>query len=147
MIARKRAARPLPPFAEWLRRLRKEQGLSQQNLAETLAVSQQTISLWERGLRKPSRRMEILLKHQLGITQEELEGRRSQGAASSQVAEARVLGRGISLPAIPKDAAAMRVEFEGLASEALGVPEAQRALKEALRAGRPLWIVLGPVPK
>ncbi|HWQ09909.1 MAG TPA: hypothetical protein VN436_12405 [Holophaga sp.] len=41
----------------------------------------------------------------------------------------------------------MQVGFKRLASEALDTPRAQRVLREALRAGRPVWIVLGPEAK
>lgn len=67
--------------------------------------------------------------------------------AGSQVAEARIVGRDVALPVIRKGTAAVQVELGGLASEALDIPQAQRVLKEALRAGRPVWIVLGPASK
>lgn len=40
-------------FEERLRQLRKEKGLSQKELAEALNVANTTVSIWERGLRKP----------------------------------------------------------------------------------------------
>ena len=40
-------------FEERLRQLRKEKGLSQIELAEALNVANTTVSIWERGLRKP----------------------------------------------------------------------------------------------
>lgn len=40
-------------FAERLRMLRKEQNMKQSDLAEILHVSMYTVSVWERGVRKP----------------------------------------------------------------------------------------------
>jgi len=40
-------------FEERLRQLRKEKGLCQKELAEALNVANTTVSIWERGLRKP----------------------------------------------------------------------------------------------
>ena len=44
-----------------LRKLRKEKGLSQQSLAELLAVNQTAVSQWERGITTPSSRMLLKL--------------------------------------------------------------------------------------
>ena len=52
--------------AERIQNLRKELNISQLELAETLKVSEETISNWERGVRKPltrkvaTRRVSIL---------------------------------------------------------------------------------------
>jgi len=40
-------------FYERLKYLRKENGLTQDNLAEALNVTKGTVSVWERGVRKP----------------------------------------------------------------------------------------------
>jgi hypothetical protein len=73
---------------------------------------------------------------------------RNVGARSSiSASEARFPGREIMLPVIRKGVAAVAVGVEDLALEALDKPQAQRLLREALRAGRPVWIVLGAAPK
>ena len=43
----------MPTFEERLRQLRKEKGLNQSQLAEALNVANTTVSIWERGVRKP----------------------------------------------------------------------------------------------
>ncbi len=40
-------------FSQRLKELRKQKGLSQQQLAEAIGLTKQTISLWERGERRP----------------------------------------------------------------------------------------------
>ena len=40
-------------FAKTLRQLRKEQGISQEELAQSICVSKGTVSVWERGQRLP----------------------------------------------------------------------------------------------
>ena len=41
-------------IANNIKRLRKEKGLSQEQMAETLHVTRQTVSAWERGIAQPS---------------------------------------------------------------------------------------------
>lgn len=49
--------------AERIQNLRKELNISQLELAETLKVSEETISNWERGVRKPTgERLELLAR-------------------------------------------------------------------------------------
>ena len=48
-------------FAERLRELRKERGLSQIQLAEKLGVDFRTISNWENGVRKPDIDMLVIV--------------------------------------------------------------------------------------
>jgi len=55
-----------------LRKLRKEKGLSQQNLAELLAVNQTAVSQWERGITTPSSRMLLKLSQIFSVNPCEL---------------------------------------------------------------------------
>ena len=57
---------------ERLAQLRKEHGLSQNDLAEKLKVSRQAISRWEQGLAVPSSDNLIYLSKLYGITLDEL---------------------------------------------------------------------------
>jgi hypothetical protein len=127
-------------FPENLRTLRGAR--SQTEFAEALLVSQQTLSFWEKGARRPSRRAWVVLEQRLGYSQAQLEGEVLPPLDASTVAEGGHLGHSIILPP-PHGAAAMRVGLKGLQAEALGVAEAQRALREALRAKRPIWLVVG----
>lgn len=55
-----------------LRKLRKEKGLSQQNLAELLAVNQTAVSQWERNITTPSSRMLLKLSQIFNVNPCEL---------------------------------------------------------------------------
>lgn len=57
---------------ERLAQLRKEHGLSQNDLAEKLNVSRQAVSRWEQGLAMPSSDNLIYLSRLYGITLDEL---------------------------------------------------------------------------
>ena len=54
-------------FAETLRRLRKERGASQQQLADALYVDRSTVASWETGRRVPETQVIISLARQLGV--------------------------------------------------------------------------------
>lgn len=56
-----------PSFAEKLRRLRTEKGLSQLQLAEMMFVTRSTITRWESGSRMPDAAMIMRLSRCLGI--------------------------------------------------------------------------------
>ena len=51
-----------------LKRLRKEKGMSQADLATMLGVKQNTISGWEKGVREPSLHMLVRLASLFGCT-------------------------------------------------------------------------------
>lgn len=55
------------PFAESLRRLRVDRGLSQQELARRMYVTQSTVARWENGSRLPDAAMISQLAHHLGV--------------------------------------------------------------------------------
>lgn len=56
----------------YLRKLRKEKGMSQQKLAELLDVNQTAISQWERGITTPSSRMMLKLSQLFDVNPFEL---------------------------------------------------------------------------
>ena len=55
-------------FAENLKQLRKEKQLSQEELAEILAVSRQAVSKWEQGLGYPEVEKLVLLSRKLSVS-------------------------------------------------------------------------------
>jgi len=59
-------------FYEKLQKLRKEKGMSQENLAEVLNVSRQAISKWESGSSYPEMEKLIALSEMFGITLDDL---------------------------------------------------------------------------
>ena len=54
-------------FAERLKQLREEQGLTQAQLAELVGVDFRTVSIWERGIRLPKDEFTIELCSVLGV--------------------------------------------------------------------------------
>ncbi len=59
-------------FAENLKQLRKERQLSQEDLAEILAVSRQAVSKWEQGIGYPEVETLLLLSSKLNISLDSL---------------------------------------------------------------------------
>lgn len=59
-------------FSEKIRKLRKDKGLSQEQLAEILNVSRQSVSKWESGQSYPEIDKLIVLSDLFGITIDEL---------------------------------------------------------------------------
>lgn len=71
-------------FSEQLKMLRKEKGLSQQELADMLCVVRQTVSKWEKGLSLPDADMLIKLANALGISVNELLGIQMENSGAQQ---------------------------------------------------------------
>lgn len=61
-------------FAEVLKSIRKQRGLSQEAIAELLGTSKQVISRYERGERVPKLSVAVKYAEILGVTLEELNG-------------------------------------------------------------------------
>ncbi len=59
-------------FAENLRQLRREKGLSQEDLAERLNVSRQSVSKWEQGVGYPETPTLVLLARELEVSLDRL---------------------------------------------------------------------------
>lgn len=55
-------------FAERLKELREEKGLSELQLAKVLGISSTTINRWERGLRIPNLDSLVLLSRFFGVS-------------------------------------------------------------------------------
>jgi len=70
-------------FAENLRRIRKASGLTQEQLAQNISVSRQTISAWERGRTEPDIDSLIALSESMNVSAEELILGRKTGQHSS----------------------------------------------------------------
>src|SRR5215212_2477744 len=60
-------------FAQWLRSCRKARGLTQEELADHIGCSPETVRKIEAGRRKPSRHVAQLLAQYLGVPREEEE--------------------------------------------------------------------------
>ncbi len=78
-------------FAENLKKIRKERGLSQEELAELLKVSRQAVSKWEQGIGYPEVEKLLLLSNKLNISLDQLmseEATQAGSACSRQEPEA-----------------------------------------------------------
>ena len=78
-------------LGENLQRLRKEKGLSQEDVAQKLFVSRQSVSKWENGNAEPGVKDLAALADMFGVTLDELVGRECpESLAASQKAERRL---------------------------------------------------------
>ena len=79
-------------FGQFIQTLRKEQGLTQAQLAQRLFVSDKAVSKWERGLSLPDVSLLMPLAGALGVTVIELlEGRRMEPTAPIAASQAETL--------------------------------------------------------
>jgi Predicted transcriptional regulators len=65
-------------FAERLKKLRTDKGLSQEDLAKIVGVKQQTIGGWENGRTEPDHQITCKLADFFGVTTDELLGRENK---------------------------------------------------------------------
>lgn len=63
-------------FAERLKKLRTDKGLSQEDLAKVVGVKQQTIGGWETGRTEPDHQITCKLADFFGVTTDDLLGRK-----------------------------------------------------------------------
>lgn len=143
MSAPKPSRRARAAFPENLRQLREQMGLGQRAFADYLNVSQQTISLWEQGKRQPGKRTWTLLEQKLHVTRTEMESGPLATQLDPRVAESGAFAKSLSLPPPRKGSPITGIELSGLAAESMDLSKAQRLLREAVRKGRPVWLVLG----
>lgn len=138
----RRAAKAPAGFPARLQLVRQRMGLSQEELAERLEVSQQSLQYWESGQRVPGRRSWAIIEHRLGYSRAQLEHGRGFAPPEAVAEEHSHTYR--ALPLIPPRAGSevMRLSPSGLSAEALTLPQAQKALREAVKAGRAVWLVV-----
>jgi transcriptional regulator with XRE-family HTH domain len=130
-------------FPGRLRQLRECLGLGQRAFADLLEVSQQSVSLWEKGQRTPGRRMWALIEQKLGYSRVTLESGAGFSLPESGLEDRPLAGRTISLPVPRQGVAVIQVGLSGLAAEALDLARAQRTMRQAVREGRAVWLVVG----
>ena len=143
MIASKGRASGKNWFPENMKAIREQMGLGQRAFADFLDVSQQTISLWEKGLRSPGKRMWTLLEQKLGATQGALETGPLPTHLDPKVAESKAFAKSVTLPPPRQGSPVTGIELNGLAAESMDLAKAQRLLREAVRQGKPVWLIRG----
>lgn len=87
-------------FGERIRELRKQLGLSQEDLADRLNVSRQAVSKWETGLTNPDTENLILLANLFEISVDELIKNNSENAPSIAVIPGKQTKRKLLIPAL-----------------------------------------------
>jgi DNA-binding XRE family transcriptional regulator len=143
MTAPKGRSRTKNWFPENLKAMREQMGLGQREFADHLDVTQQTISLWEQGKRQPGRRTWTLLEQRLHTTRAEMESGPLAGALDPKVAESKAFAKSITLPPPRQGSPITGIELNGLAAESMDLAKAQRLLREAVRNGKPVWLIRG----
>ena len=78
-------------LSENLQRLRKEKGLSQEDVAQKLFVSRQSVSKWENGSAEPGVKDLTALADMFGVTLDELAGHTVSGSSAAPGAAERRL--------------------------------------------------------
>lgn len=130
-------------FPENLKAMREQMGLGQRGFADHLDVTQQTVSLWEQGKRQPGKRTWTLLEQKLHATRAEMESGPLPDALDPKVAESKAFAKAVTLPPPRQGSPITGIELNGLAAESMNLAKAQRLLREAVRKGKPVWLIRG----
>jgi len=140
---RRRAPKVPQTLGQRLWAARERLGLTQRALGLRLGVGQAAISAWEKDVTQPRESAWPLLICTLGLSQRALETGEGfdLGLLPDRVCETDASPLG--LPGIPDGTEVLVVSAEGLALECQTAKEASRRLQDAVKAGRPVWVVLG----
>lgn len=140
---RRRAPKQPESLAERLWLARERMGLTQRALGARIGVGQAAVSAWEKGQSTPRESTWPLLVKTLGIGQHALETGHGFKAAlrADMVAEAPEAPLG--LPSMPPGAEVLLMAADGLALESTTSTAACRALRQAVKEGHPVWVVVG----
>lgn len=85
-------------FAERLKKLRTDKGLSQEELAKVVGVKQQTIGGWENGRTEPDHQITCKLADFFGTTTDDLLGRSNSVAQKAKPTKEEIMKIFESLP-------------------------------------------------
>ncbi|HET6330720.1 MAG TPA: helix-turn-helix transcriptional regulator [Holophagaceae bacterium] len=124
-----------------IQKLRKELGLTQGEFAKRVGVGQAAVSAWEIGKEKAQKISAPALDAVCRVLGTSVGYLRTGREAPAGAAEGDPIS--IHLPAITPGTAAMQVERRGLVSESLTLAQAQKLLRETVKAGKPIWVVVG----
>ncbi len=140
---RRRAPKPPRTPGERLWAAREHAGLTQAELGRRIGLGQAAVSAWEKEESQPRESLWPLLEKALGQSRRALqEGIDFRLPEEGRVAE----GMGaapLDLPPWPPGAQVVQLASLGLAQEALSESSAVKRLREAIRGGRPVWLILG----
>ena len=138
----KTATKAKPETLGWrLQRTRKAHDLTQAELARRIGVGQGAVSAWERGTVQeediPANKIK-LLSLELGVSEAYLRNGKESASMAGEDRSPR-----IKLPAPQNGTEVLGVALRGLTEESLTLAQAQKALREAVKAGKPVWVVVG----
>lgn len=122
---------------------RERLGLTQRELGTQVGVGQAAVSAWEKDESKPRESLWPLLCEALGQSRRALE---SGAGYHGKETEPRVSeGRAprVVLPNLPNGVETLLLSEKGLAQESMTATQAAKALREAVKSGRPVWVVVG----
>ena len=109
-------------FAERLKQLRKENGISQQKLADLLGLRQSTVAMWEKGKNSPEYESLLKIAKIFGTSMDYLTGQKAQKTAH------RIPVLGYVRAGIPTEAVEEILDYEDVT-----VPESDKGNYFALR--------------
>lgn len=109
-------------FAERLKQLRKENGISQQKLADLLGLRQSTVAMWEKGKNSPEYESLINIANIFGTSMDYLTGQKAQKTAH------RIPVLGYVRAGIPTEAVEEILDYEDVT-----LPESDKGNYFALR--------------
>ena len=122
-------------------------GFTQRELGSQVGVGQAAVSAWEKDESKPRESTWPLLCEALGLSRSALETGIGfpPKAAGQRVAEGPATRRTakVALPNLPEGAEALLLSEKGLTQESMTAAQAARALRSAIKSGRPVWVVVG----
>lgn len=135
------ATRAKPDTLGWrIQRCRKALNLTQKDLAAKVGVVQASVSAWECGKVEAANIPARTLK-QVAIALETTEAHLRTGQETRGAAEGVTIEVQLHMPS--KHTEVQSMAREGLASESLTLAQAQKLLREAVKAGKPVWVVVG----
>ena len=124
-----------------IQKLRRELGLTQSEFAQRVGVGQAAVSSWEIGTGKASKISAPALDAVCRVLGTSAGFLRTGRETPAGAAEGEPIS--IHLPPITPGTAAMQVERRGLTAESLTLAQAQKLLREAVKAGKSVWVVVG----
>lgn len=140
---RRRAPKNPQTLGQRLWAARERLGLTQRALGLRIGIGQAAVSAWEKDVTQPRESAWPLLVSALGLSQRTMETGDGFDLSTlpDRVCEAPTQPYG--LPPMPQGAEVLVVSSEGLALDYQTSREASRSLQEAVKAGRPVWVILG----
>lgn len=140
---RRRAPKQPQTIGERLWAAREQMGLTQRALGSRIGVGQAAVSAWEKGQSIPRESTWPLLVRSLGISRHAIET--GEGFEVSLPADrvGEALETPLGLPTMPPDAEVLIIEAEGLALDRSTAAAACRAIKQAVKERRSVWLVVG----